>query len=100
MTVPACLSTLLAPHYGKVLGALVTFATYYGVLSTSILIYRLSPWHPLARYPGPLLARTTKWWLVAKSIFGKQHLTIHALHERYGDIVRIGAIHFSRGSRR
>ncbi|TFK19398.1 cytochrome P450 [Coprinopsis marcescibilis] len=48
-------------------------ATFNASLATSIALYRLSPWHPLAGYPGPVLARLSKW-----------------LHEQYGAWVRVG----------
>ncbi|TFK24880.1 high nitrogen upregulated cytochrome P450 monooxygenase 2 [Coprinopsis marcescibilis] len=55
-----------------------------------MILYRISPLHPLAGYPGPLLWRITKFapaWYGAK---GKHHLQLKKLHERYGPIVRIG----------
>lgn len=61
------------------------------LLISSILAYRLSPWHPLARYPGPLLCKATKIYWAVVNRNGNQHKLVAALHERYGDIVRIGA---------
>ncbi|GJE94426.1 cytochrome P450 [Phanerochaete sordida] len=90
LLVPLALSGLLVPHYGVLLAAPVAFAIYYGVMLTSIALYRLSPWHPLANYPGPLPARLSKWWMVWQERDGQQHKYIQALHDRYGDIVRIG----------
>ena len=54
------------------------------------LAHRLSPWHPLASYPGPLLARTTSLWLTYISYTGKRYLILDALHARYGPFLRIG----------
>lgn len=90
LLLPLSLSTLLIPHYGLFLASLVALATYHSVLLTSISLYRISPWHPLANYPGPLPAKLSKWWIVWKERHGKQYLYIQELHNRYGDIIRIG----------
>ncbi|GJE91627.1 cytochrome P450 [Phanerochaete sordida] len=88
--VPACLSALLVPHYGALRGIPLCFATYWSALSLSILFYRLGPLHPLSRYPGPLPAKVTKLWHAWQVHAGKQHLYLQRLHDKYGDIVRIG----------
>ncbi|PIL32218.1 cytochrome P450 [Ganoderma sinense ZZ0214-1] len=54
------------------------------------LAHRLSPWHPLASYPGPPLARTTSLWLTYISYTGKRYLILDALHARYGPFLRVG----------
>ncbi|EKM51985.1 uncharacterized protein PHACADRAFT_212598 [Phanerochaete carnosa HHB-10118-sp] len=87
---PLLLSTLLIPHYGVVSSILHTFSIYLTTLATSIIVYRLSPWHPLAKYPGPILAKITKLHHALIVHTGKQHLHIKSLHEQYGDVVRIG----------
>lgn len=58
------------------------------------VLYRLSPLHPLASYPGPRI-----WWisnlkLVHVSLTGRRHLVIDELHAKHGPYVRIGS-HFS-----
>ncbi|KAI9923846.1 hypothetical protein ASPWEDRAFT_59592 [Aspergillus wentii DTO 134E9] len=45
--------------------------------------------HPLARYPGPWLARFTDIWRLLSFLNGNHHLTEQRLHERYGRVVRI-----------
>ena len=69
-----------------------SFGLYYLTLISSIIIYRLSPWHPLAKYPGPLLAKLTKLWGVYQTAQGTYHLKTKELHERYGPFVRIGTL--------
>ena len=88
--VPACLSLLLVPHLGVLGGVASCFLVYFAALSSSIVLYRISPLHPLYRYPGPLPAKITKWWHIWRVHKGKQHLYIQSLHDKYGDIVRIG----------
>ena len=88
--VPALLSKLLVRHYGDLRGVPLTFAVFHLTLASSILLYRTSPFHPLARYPGPFLAKVTRWYLTGLALSGKQHLRLQELHEQYGDIVRIG----------
>ncbi|KAI1785123.1 cytochrome P450 [Ganoderma leucocontextum] len=65
-------------------------AVYALTLFLITLTHRLSPWHPLASYPGPLLARTTSLWLTYISSTGKRYLILDALHARYGPFLRIG----------
>ena len=64
--------------------------TYGGAVISFTLIYRLSPFHPLAKYPGPAIAKTSKLW--AAYLCAKGDLTRHCkcLHDRYGDVVRLG----------
>lgn len=94
---PASLSVLLARHFGVTLGGLLAFLTYYATLGVSICLYRISPLHPLASYPGPLPAKLTRWWWTRHALNGHQHELSQQLHEKYGDIVRIGESTCRRG---
>lgn len=87
---PLALSTLFARLCGFLPAIFLTFITYFIALGTSILVYRLSPFHPLARYPGPLVAQISALWMAFIASRGKRHLYLHSLHEQYGDVVRIG----------
>lgn len=44
----------------------------------------------LNRYPGPLLATFTDAWRFCSVARGKCQLSLRALHDRYGDVVRLG----------
>jgi hypothetical protein len=66
---------------------------YWTALSASVVAYRLSPFHPLACYPGPLLARVSRFWATRAVLSGVQHKVSHDLFERYGDVVRTGPNH-------
>ena len=68
----------------------LSFAAYWSGLVFFTLAYRLSSFHPLAKYSGPLLAKTSKWWAAYLSGTGNQHRFLKRLHDRYGDVVRIG----------
>ncbi|KAJ6613936.1 cytochrome P450 [Mycena sp. CBHHK59/15] len=64
---------------------------YLLFLVFSITIYRLSPWHPLARFPGPRMAHLTKWWMVNQVVFrGGRHAMLQQLHAYHGPWVRVG----------
>lgn len=56
--------------------AMVVELTYLSSLGLSIIAYRVSPWHPLAKYPGPVLARVTKWWMAYWIANGTRHLML------------------------
>ncbi|KAJ7149971.1 cytochrome P450 [Mycena filopes] len=53
-------------------------------------LYRISPWHKLADYPGPFFWRFSSLPLVLASFRGKRYILLDKLHEKYGDFVRIG----------
>ena len=45
--------------------------------------------HPLAAYPGPLLARCSRLWYVYNLLQGRLPFEVHKAHQRYGKILRI-----------
>ncbi|KAJ7633027.1 high nitrogen upregulated cytochrome P450 monooxygenase 2 [Roridomyces roridus] len=69
---------------------LITYVTFLSTLSASIVVYRLSPWHPLAHIPGPVLYKITKLWSTRIVASGQSHRVTKALHEDYGGFVRTG----------
>jgi hypothetical protein len=88
VVVPLSLSWYLVQN--NVLGIIFTSATYITTLLVATALYRLSPFHPLARYPGPTIGKLSKFWLARIALSGKQHTYYKALHEQYGDVVRVG----------
>ena len=70
-------------HSWRSLGAIFVIA---------VLLYPLYLYfaHPLSRYPGPFLAKFTDYWRF-REVRGRQsHLSMVALHEKYGPVVRTG----------
>jgi len=67
------------------------FAAYLSLLLGYTVAYRLSPFHPLARYPGPFLARVSKFFMLSVVTMGHAHQYYRRLHDEHGDIVRTGA---------
>jgi hypothetical protein len=67
----------------------LTFTTIvFTFYVTSNIIYNLLL-HPNRKYPGPLLARTSRIWFVWSSNTGKFHLHLQKAHRTYGPVVRI-----------
>ncbi|KAM3414442.1 hypothetical protein BST61_g9607 [Cercospora zeina] len=58
-------------------------------LTASVTIYRVFL-HPLRSVPGPVAASVSKLWTVRVHLDGEYHRKNRALHERYGDFVRVG----------
>lgn len=71
---------------------------YLGGLFGSITIYRLF-FHRLRSFPGPVWAKTTKFWHVVKCILtrSQNHIILDNLHKTYGDFVRTGKQEGSAG---
>ncbi|KAK0189110.1 cytochrome P450 [Armillaria mellea] len=72
-------------------GFVASIVAYCLFLSLSIVAYRHSSIHPLAIFPGPKAAATTKWWMVHRILLkGGRHSKIQELHAKYGPWVRVG----------
>ncbi|KAI0087970.1 cytochrome P450 [Irpex rosettiformis] len=67
------------------------FLQYWSSILVFTAVYRLSPLHPLAQYPGPFFAKTSKLWAAYITFKeGNLHWTIQELHAKYGAVVRVG----------
>ncbi|EJF67274.1 high nitrogen upregulated cytochrome P450 monooxygenase 2 [Dichomitus squalens] len=90
LATPSLLVLPLLDHLPATKAVPVALVTFWITLICSVALYRLSPWHPLARYPGPLLLRLSKLRMAWISRAGRRHIYTQGLHRRYGDIVRVG----------
>jgi hypothetical protein len=69
---------------------LLTLLPLYLATHVSVLfIYRLY-FHPLAKYPGPFLAKITSLYSAYHGYIRDIHIDVQACHEKYGDFVRYG----------
>ena len=84
---------LVQHHSNLVVTSAVSFSIFYTTLLSSITLYRVSPFHPLYKYPGPFLAKVSKLWNVRVMMTGKNYLVIKQLHAKYGPYVRIGKLY-------
>lgn len=75
------------------LAATSVFGAYTTALLTSIAVYRVL-FHRLSRagFPGPPLARISKFWHVWACRDSKNHLVLDRLAQEYGDFIRTGKI--------
>ncbi|OBR05375.1 Benzoate 4-monooxygenase cytochrome P450 [Colletotrichum higginsianum IMI 349063] len=73
----------------------VLFSSLIVGIYSSMMIYR-GFFHRLHRFPGPFLARFTNLYITFK-IWNKMHLheDVRKLHEKYGDVVRVGPTELS-----
>jgi hypothetical protein len=89
----ASLSAYWTPGSVQLLGfaQLLRSSGFYSLgLFGSIVVYRLF-FHRLRNFPGPRLARITKLWHVYHVRDSTNHELLKKLHEKYGDVVRMGA---------
>ncbi|KAJ7816265.1 cytochrome P450 [Mycena leptocephala] len=70
--------------------ALQSYCVFICSLSLSIILYRLSPIHPLYHVPGPILWKITKLAGILVSFTGHQHLYFKRAHDKYGPVIRTG----------
>ncbi|KAF9016932.1 cytochrome P450, partial [Hymenopellis radicata] len=76
----------------KVLEILLLFGFFNGGLWTALVAYRISPFHPLSKFPGPSGARITSWW-ITKVVLASNFTwfrSVQAMHDTWGDFVRTG----------
>ena len=90
--VPSLLSVPISYHVPWPAAAvLLAFLTYGSAVLSFVLIYRLSPFHPIAKFHGPAIAKTSKLWAAYVCASGNLHRYYKRLHDRYGDVVRVGS---------
>ena len=88
---PALLSIPISYHVPWPSAAfLLAFVTYGSAVTSFTLMCRLSLFHSLAKYPGPAIAKTSSLWAAYLSTKGDVHRCFKNLHDRYGDVVRVG----------
>jgi cytochrome P450 len=58
----------------------------------------MTKFHPLAKYPGPFLAKLTNLYSVWHAVRGTRHSSLYELHQRYGEFVRWGPNNISINS--
>ncbi|TFY73795.1 hypothetical protein EWM64_g10217 [Hericium alpestre] len=62
------------------LAVLAAYTSHWTLLLLFTAAYRLSPFHLLVGYPGPLLPRLTKWWTAYQiARHGQMHLKYQQL---------------------
>lgn len=76
---------------GSIFSSVLLWAVLVGpaVYLFGLAIYRIY-FHPLARYPGPLLGKVTDLYSAYHAWKGDRHLEFWRCHEKYGPIVRFG----------
>ncbi|KAJ6512373.1 cytochrome P450, partial [Mycena vulgaris] len=55
-----------------------------------LVLYRLSPLHPLYRFPGPILHKISELPMIYYAVRGTRHTEIKRLHDQYGRVVQTG----------
>ncbi|KAF2164936.1 hypothetical protein M409DRAFT_24837 [Zasmidium cellare ATCC 36951] len=76
----------LAGRVVWILTLLLATALTLGVLK---VLYNISPFHPLAKYPGPLRWRASRLFASYHHATGDLYKCIASIHEQYGPTVRI-----------
>ena len=84
MALDALLHSLRLDHL------LLTLFLFPILLVSLQVLYRISPFHPLSKIPGPYLARLSSLWLTYHAWIGDECTTVHHLHQKYGPVVRTG----------
>ena len=68
----------------------VALGVHLLTVALSVILYRLSPFHPLAHVPGPVALKTSMLVAACDSVTGYRAKHRQELHKRFGDIVRVG----------
>lgn len=80
-----------AENGAALLAAFKLVALQITSLALFTLAYRVSPYHPLARFPGPFINKLTSFRMMYIVYTGHRNSYIINLHKQYGKFVRTGA---------
>ncbi|TID26360.1 cytochrome P450 [Venturia nashicola] len=83
------MTTLWNALPSSVLGGISLAVFSFSTFVLGVIVYRLTL-HPLAKYPGPFLAKITDIYLAYHAWKGDRHLELWRCHEKYGPYVRMG----------
>ena len=67
----------------------IIVGAYVVPLFASIIVYRTC-FHSLRSFPGPVLARVSKFWHVYQARHSMNYQLMQRLHKQYGSFVRTG----------
>lgn len=70
--------------FARYAGALLAISAIYYILSASYYLY----FHPLAKFPGPFLAKFSAWLSYYHTLKGDRHIWIWQCHQIYGSAFR------------
>ncbi|KAI0179440.1 cytochrome P450 [Hypoxylon sp. FL1284] len=76
------------PHLSLGEWLAVCCASTFVLYSVWRAVYNLY-FHPLAKFPGPLLARASLIWRIYHSVGGHFHFAIEKQHRKYGHVFRV-----------
>ena len=62
---------------------------YGSSLFASITVYRIF-FHRLCRFPGPVMAKVSRFWHVSRLLGKPNFILLDELHQKYGEFVRTG----------
>ena len=86
---PIALVHSLSPLLSR-LQQLSSVSAYWGLILAFTALYRLSPFHPLAKYPGPTLGKLSKFYWSYLAARGDAYKVLRYWHDKCGDVVRFG----------
>lgn len=72
------------------LSAMATVLAQIMIFCALFAAHRLSPFHPLYRFPGPIMNKISSLPALLIVFRGKRYEEIRDLHARYGTFVRTG----------
>ncbi|KAK4495343.1 hypothetical protein PRZ48_013674 [Zasmidium cellare] len=73
----------------SILSLLALLPASLAVYAVGLIVYRVY-FHPLAKYPGPFLAKITDLHQTYHALKGDRHLEFWRCHEKYGPVFRFG----------
>ncbi|KAG5947962.1 hypothetical protein E4U53_006355 [Claviceps sorghi] len=86
-------------HLGHLGLYLALLAAAIALYASGLIVYRVF-FHPLAKYPGPFLAKITDAFQLYHAYKGDRHLEFWRMHQKYGKVVRFGPNSLSFNSSR
>lgn len=82
--ISACTTVRMSEDFSLSRLVSTSYITFSSILAACGVTYRLSGFHPLAKYPGQKIMKVTKLWGVWIGYTGKTHEYQKKPHDKYG----------------